>query len=138
MKLKRFSQYINENFAPIDVEKFDTSEVNESTADEQRKKIVAFLDRFPDNTQSWAEATDEIRDMAREAREFHTEYDLDMLHDEWETNPKAPQPLDFRKLKSPSKWNTEGKKYILDTWDKMGDHAKEAFFDSFKHWFELK
>lgn len=136
MKLKGFSQYINENFDPIDVEKFDTTEVNESTADEQRKKIVAFLDKFPDNTQSWAEATDEIVDMAREAREFHTEYDLDMLRDEWKTNPKAPQPLDFRKLKSPSKWNTEGKKYILDMWDKMGDHAKDAFFDSFKHWFE--
>ncbi len=37
---------------------------------------------------------DEIRDMARRAREYHTEYDLDML----DTNPKAPQPLDFRKF----------------------------------------
>ena len=48
--------------------------------------------------------------MARTAREHHTEYDYDMLYDEWETNPKAPQPLDFRKLKTPSAYNTQGKK----------------------------
>ena len=142
-KLKGFSQYIKESndFGSIDVENINESlenieQIDESMADEQKKKIVKFLDKFPNNTQSWAETTDEVRDMAREAREFHTELDLDMLHDEWETNPKAPQPLDFRKLKSPSDWNTEGKAYILNMWDKMGDRAKDEFFDSFKEWFK--
>lgn len=100
-------------------------------------RMLKFLAKFPDDARSWAEATDEIRDMARTAREYHTELDKDMLFDEWETNPNAPQPLDFRKLKTPSEWNTEGKKYIIDTLDKMGKQAVDEFMNDFKHWFML-
>lgn len=101
------------------------------------KKMVKFLDTFPDNATSWSQAAgDELRDMARTAREYHTEYDLDMTYDEWETNPDAPQPLDFSKLKTPSERNTQGKKYIIDMVNKMGDQAKENFFDDYKHWFK--
>lgn len=98
------------------------------------KKLLKFLEKFPNNTQSWSEATDEIRDIARGARESHTELDLDLLYDEWETNPEAPQPLDFRKLKSPSAWNTEGKKYIIEMLDKMGAEAANSFFDDYEDW----
>ena len=77
---------------------------------------------------------DEIRDMARRAREYHTEYDLDMLYTDWETNSKAPQPLDFRKLKSNKEWNEKGKAYILNMLDKMGEPAVDAWFDDFEHW----
>ena len=77
----------------------------------------------------------EIRDMARTAREYHTEYDLDMTYTEWETNPDAPQPLNFIELEGDSnEWNKQGKAYILDMLSKMGDQAKDHFFEDFKHW----
>ena len=91
----------------------------------QYKKLLKF---FKDDY------LDEIRDMARAAREYHTEYDLDMLYTDWETNPEAPQPLDFRKLKSNKDWNEKGKAYILDMLDKMGKQAADAWFDDFEHW----
>ena len=101
-------------------------------------RMLKFLARFPDDARSWAEATEEIRDMARTAREYHTELDKDMQFDEWKTNPNAPQPLDFRKIKTPSEWNTEGKKYIIDPLDKMSKQAVDEFMNDFKHWFMLK
>lgn len=96
------------------------------------KKLAKFLNQFPDNATNWGQATDEVRDIARMAREFYTEIDLDMLHDEWETNPKAPQPLDFRKIKTPAEWNKQGKKYTFDTLAKMSDSAKDSFMHSLK------
>lgn len=101
---------------------------------DKEARLHKFLSKFPDNATSWPQATEEIRDLARGARETLTEIDLDMLYDEWETNPDAPQPLDFRILKTPSEWNTQGKKYILDTYNKMSDQAKATFFDRFDHW----
>lgn len=91
-----------------------------------------FLDQFPNDATSWTEATDEVRDLARLARETHTEIDFDGLHDEWETNPDMPQPLDFRELKTPSEWNTKGKEYIMNTLKKMGDQALDLFYRELK------
>ena len=98
------------------------------------KKLEKFLAKFPNDAKSWAQATEEIRDMAREAREIYTETDFDMTFDEWETNPKAPQPLDFRAIKTPSEWNTKGKEYILNTLDKMSNEAKDRFAKRFSGW----
>lgn len=97
-------------------------------------KLDKFFKQFPDDATSWRYATDELRDMARGAREIYTEMDLDMLTDEWEKNPDAPQPLDFDKLKTPAEWNSKSKAYILDTLDKMSDDAKDSFGREFKEW----
>lgn len=83
------------------------------------QKIKQFLSRFPDNAKSWSQATDEIRDMARKAREL--------------TNT---EPLDFNWLKTPSEWNTKGKKFILNTIHNMTPHTKQEFYNYFKDWFE--
>lgn len=91
----------------------------------------AFLSQFPDNAASWADATDEIRDMARTAKEYYNEITLDVLSED----PKGLKPLDFRSLKTPSQWNTQGKKYIRDTYKKMNAQAREQFLERFSHWF---
>lgn len=100
--------------------------------DEMIKNIESFLEKFPNNATSWRYATDEIRDLARSAREIYTEIDLDLLYDE----EGAPEPLNFKKFKNPSKWNTEGKKYIMEMVSKMSDNALKSFYDGYEHWFE--
>lgn len=100
--------------------------------DEKLKRIKHFLSMFPDNADSWSQATDEIRDLARSVKEIYNEYDLDVNDDD----PQALKPLDFQSLKTPSRWNTEGKKYILSTYNKMVDKSKDMFYNQFAEWFD--
>lgn len=116
----KYAEYKDDELRPL-----QESSLNEAKSPARSHKLYKkLLKYFKDDY--W----DEIRDMARRAREYHTEYDLDML----DTNPKAPQPLDFRKLKSNKEWNEKGKAYILDMLDKMGEQAVDAWFDDFDHW----
>jgi hypothetical protein len=94
-------------------------------------KLDKFLSQFPDNAKSWGQATDEIRDLARSAKEHINEYDLDVPADD----AKAHKPLDFQKLSTPAEWNTKGKKYIKDAVAKMSDTAKNAFMKEHSEWF---
>ena len=94
--------------------------------------VKRYLDEFPNDATSWADATDEIRDLSRASKEYVNEYDLDVLDDD----PKAVKPLDFRELKKPSQWNTEGKKYILKNIDKMSDRTFELFYNDYRDWFD--
>ena len=94
----------------------------------------AFLAKFPDNATSWAKATDEVRDIARTAKEYYNGITLDVL----EEDPKAMQPWDFRRLKTPSEWNTKGKKYIRTAYGMMNAQAREQFLERFKDWFTEK
>lgn len=96
--------------------------------------IENFLKQFPNNAKSWEDATDEIRDLARKAKEIYNEVDLDVSND----SPKALKPLNFREFNKPSEWNTKGKKYILNTISKMSDKAFNEFYDEYSHWFENK
>lgn len=101
-----------------------------------KKAIQNFLTQFPDTATCWSQATDEIRDLAREAKEIYNEIDLNLTSDEYET--KGQPALDFRSFKTPAQWNTQGKQYILMVFDKMSAQAKEQFFASNKHWFNEK
>jgi len=96
--------------------------------------IEKFLSQFPDNATCWSQATDEVRDMAREARQIYNDLDLNVTEDECLDLGKGLQPLDFRSFNKPSEWNTQSKKFILDTFDKMSGQAKASFFGSFSHW----
>jgi len=87
------------------------------------KKIEDFLKQFPDNATSWADATDEVRDFARTAKEYYNELDLDLLVDD----PKGLYPLDFRSIKTPAEWNKKGRDYIFNTVDMMSDKTKNAY-----------
>lgn len=90
-----------------------------------RAKIEHFLERFPNETTKWSEATDEIRDLARTSRKYLEDYDGVII-----------EPLDFRSYEKPSEWNTNGRDYILANFDRMSDRAKKAFYERFEEWFE--
>ena len=90
-----------------------------------RDKIENYLNNFPLNTTSWAKATDEIRDLARASREYLEKYESIVI-----------EPVDFANIKTPSEWNTQGRDYILSNFDRMNVRTREAFYESFKEWFE--
>lgn len=98
-----------------------------------KKAIQNFLAQFPNDAWCWSQATDEVRDLARAAKEIYNEVDLNLTQDEYET--KGQGALNFRSFKTPADWNTQGKKYILDTFDKMSQQAKEIFYKQHDYWF---
>lgn len=79
----------------------------------------AISNKFPTNATCWSQATDEIRDMAREARGLLR---LDEFH-----------AVDFRLLRSPAAWNTEGIDGIIKFYGMMDDELKQYFIGHFKH-----
>lgn len=95
--------------------------------------IDKIFEKYPDNATSWAQADDAIRDMARTAKEYYNELDLDLTSKEVEEG-KGLQPLNFRELKTPSEWNIQGKKYIREAYSKMSDSTKKAYIENFSHW----
>ncbi len=90
--------------------------------------LSKFFKLFPRNTSSWAEATDEIRDIAKMAREYYTEYDLKVVYDD----PKAMQPLNFRSINSPSEWNIKGQDYTIKVYNMMSNETKKIFLRDVK------
>lgn len=56
-----------------------------------RTKIEEFLERFPKNATCWSQATDEVRDMARKARELLEEYEGVIV-----------EPVNFRAIETPA------------------------------------
>jgi rubrerythrin len=83
-------------------------------------KIEKFLSKFPNKTTSWKHATDEIRDIARTAKEYHNEFSDEKI-----------KPLNFRDFKTPSEWNTKGKQYIKNVFNLMNSQAKKEFIKYF-------
>lgn len=90
-----------------------------------RTKIEKFLAGFPKEAICWSQATDEIRDLARESREYLEEYEGVLV-----------ERVDFRIIKTPSEWNTKGRDYILANFDRMNDRTKKAFYERWEEWFE--
>ena len=88
--------------------------------------LTKFLKKFPDNAKSWSEATDEVRDIAREIKEYYNQYD-----------EKNIQPCNFRIIKTPSDWNKKGKRYIFRVYDKMSIEAKKKFNKHLKETYNI-
>lgn len=86
--------------------------------------VQNYLDQFKDDETSWRGATDEIRDIARYSREFLQEFD----------NIKI-DAIDFRAIKTPSEWNTMGKKYILNNITQMSKSTQNRFFKHLSEFF---
>lgn len=97
----------------------------------REQNIKNFLATFPNNATRWSEATDEIRDLARTAKELYNELELDLHSDD----AGAIEPLDFRALKTPAEWNTKGKQYIMEVYSKMSEDTKKYFYSRFDIWF---
>lgn len=85
-----------------------------------------FLNKFPNDATSWRFATDEIRDIARTAKEYYNELEN-----------KNIQACNFRSFTKPSAWNTKGKKYINMVYNKMNPKTKKQFNDYLKRHFNI-
>lgn len=87
-----------------------------------------FMAGFPDNATSWAQATDELSELAWLMREFHVTIDQDLLLDE----PGAyPEPPIFRKG-DPGERNAALKQYVKQLWPLLGDWARKQFIKDAK------
>jgi len=93
----------------------------------KKQNLLRYLNWFPYHAKSWSQATDEIRDIARLARITYLEID-----------EKEFPALDFKSLKTPSDWNTQGRFYISDMYFRMSDEAKKIFLETFEETFENK
>lgn len=86
-----------------------------------------FLAQFPNDADSWRDATDEIRDFTHEVRTSYNEYVLDTYED----GPGAIQSLNFRSFATPEEWNTEAKKQINQLWDYLPERNQHQILDRF-------
>jgi hypothetical protein len=77
---------------------------------------------FPRDTVSWVCATDEIRDLSRDARLL---LGLSVEH-----------AVDFGSLMTPSQWNTQGINSIIRFYVMMDATTRETFIKSHSHWFD--
>jgi len=91
----------------------------------KKQNLNEYLNNFPKNAESWRQATDEVKDIARMARITYLEVD-----------EKEYEPLDFKTLKTPAEWNTLGREYITHMYNRMSDEAKKEFLDAFEHTFQ--
>ena len=89
-----------------------------------RNGIEKFLSRFPKNATSWAQATDEVRDLSRMSREYLE--DLDEM---------IVEAVNFKGGMTPARWNTEGRDSIMANFDRMSAYAKAAFYERFMEFF---
>nr|DAZ61886.1 MAG TPA: hypothetical protein [Caudoviricetes sp.] len=90
-----------------------------------KTKIEKFLAHFSKDATSWAQATDEVRDLARTSREYLADYDGVIV-----------EPMDFKHISTPAEWNTKGRDYILANFDKMQERTRKLFYYRFYEWFE--
>lgn len=68
---------------------------------------------YPVNATCWSQATDEIRDMSRYARE------------ELELGEEAA--LNFRAIRTPGEWNAKGIESIVNFFEQMNDRQKANY-----------
>ena len=87
-------------------------------------KIEKFLEQFPTDATSWAQATGEVRELARASREMLDEYDDIKV-----------EVVDFTATRTPAEWNTLGREAILRNYDMMRPRTQILFYERFEDWF---
>lgn len=88
-----------------------------------KRRLARFLKRFPNNARSWAEATDEPKDIYYEMSERGTRF----------------PPVGRENCRTPSEWNTKYKAAIWRAFAKMSDRELEAVdrhFGGAEGWFK--
>jgi hypothetical protein len=90
--------------------------MNILTPEQLREIIESIYPRFPEH---WGQATDEIRDMCRNARES---LGLDDSH-----------AVNFREFKTPTMWNQLGTDGIIKFYNQMTDDQKVNFVENHKN-----
>lgn len=73
--------------------------------------------RYPINATSWSQATDEVRDLARYAREVAG------LDESW--------AIDFSALRSPGEWNAVGIAVMISYYRLANDEGKQCIISQF-------
>lgn len=91
------------------------------------EKLGNFLDKFPDNTTSWAQATDELPDMYQW---------MTSMFNEWHEDEESIhfKPVGRDKCKTPSEWNKKYKEAILLGLNKFTADQRNKFAERFKEW----
>lgn len=88
-----------------------------TTAEELKAAILA---KFPADATCWSQATDEVRDMSRWAREA-----LELGED---------AALNFRALTTPARWNLRGAESVAAFWEQMSAKQRRDYLDLVKGW----
>lgn len=83
------------------------------SAEELRSKLSQ---QYSPMATSWADATDEIRDLCRYARQMLV---LDETH-----------AVDFQKLDTPAEWNTQGIDGIIRFYQQMTESQRNEFVEN--------
>ena len=78
---------------------------------------AAIAAHYPPTATCWSQATDEVREMSRGAREVLS------LNDD--------HAVGFRALATPSAWNTKGIESIVRFYDAMSDAQKRSFLKTY-------
>lgn len=84
------------------------------------KELKANLEaQFPVNATCWSQATDEVRDISRSAREIVG------LDETW--------AIDFGVLHTPAEWNYVGIRSIIGFYQMMSKPMQLSFIENWKH-----
>ena len=91
-----------------------------------REDLVRFLDdNFDSSATGWKFSNSgELMDISRISREYVEEYDGIKV-----------DPVDFRSIKQPNIWNTEGKLSVLNNFDKMSKNTQKRFLKELSEMF---
>lgn len=76
-------------------------------------------EKWPRDATCWCQATDEVRDMSRWAREA---LGLDDSH-----------ATDFYELKTPAQWNSVGVDSIISYFEQMDEETRAAYLKSIRY-----
>lgn len=86
----------------------------------RQRLIEKFIMQFPEDTDMWQDATDEIMDIAREIREK-----VNDINDVIEGDEGYIDAIDFRKFTNPGKRNKAYKTQIRELWPKLTTEMKD-------------
>jgi hypothetical protein len=86
------------------------------------KVFVKLFNKFPRDTKTWSNATDEMPDIAKMAR-LHLE-DIDGI--------KMPS-LNLSSADTPALWNSMAQSYIVTIYNKMSTESKQMFIQDLKN-----
>lgn len=109
--IKLFEQFLNES------NKFNSA------------KLDKFLDKFPNDSKSWSQATEELADMYVWITDNFNEWNED-------NSEIWLKPVGRKNCKTPSEWNTKYKAAIIEGLSKMKNHQKDKFAKEFSHYFK--
>lgn len=81
---------------------------------------MALKAQFPSEATCWSQATDEVRDMCREARLF--------------AGVGEDGAVDFRQFSTPAQWNHQGIEGTIRFYQMLSNQKQKEFCNRFEDW----